>query len=113
MVHPERVHRPEGFGMRPFIIVSHATTEKDPAYSGYDRHDVALASQEIAFMTSSILPALEERRGYFRSQGKAVLLLDGLGLHNRDQFLQACSERDIEVVLLVPDSSNQTSSWIS
>jgi hypothetical protein len=32
------------FRMRPFVIVSHATAEKDLASDEYDRHNVALAS---------------------------------------------------------------------
>jgi hypothetical protein len=107
----------DGFRMRPFVIVSRATAEKDLAYYGYDHHNVALASQENAFMTSSLFelwgetvffPAVEERRRHFCYGGKAVLLLDGLGAHHTDRFLQTCSERNIEVVTLVPHSSDQT-----
>jgi hypothetical protein len=97
----------DGFRMRPFVIVSRATAEKDLAYHGYDRHSVALASQGNAFMTPSLFdlwaetaffPAVKERRRYFRYLGKAVLLSDGLGAHHPDRFLQRCSERNVEVV---------------
>jgi hypothetical protein len=41
--------------MRSFVVVSRAMVEKDLAYYGYERHSVALASQENAFMTSSLV----------------------------------------------------------
>jgi hypothetical protein len=49
-------------------------------------------------------PAVEEWRRYFRYEGKAVFLLDGLKPHHTDRFLQACSERNTTVV---PHSSDQ------
>jgi hypothetical protein len=73
--------------MRQFVNVSRAIAEKDLASSGYDRPNIALASQENAFATFSLFelwtetlffPAIEERRRYFCYEGKAVLLLDGI-----------------------------------
>jgi hypothetical protein len=51
--------------------------------------------------------AVEERRRYFCYKEKAVLLLDDLGAHHTDRFLDACSERNIKVVSLILQSSDQ------
>jgi hypothetical protein len=87
MVHFHGVHRTDGFHMRPFVIISSATAEKDRGYDTSDRHNVALASPENAPMTFSIFelwaetlffPAVEERGREFRREGKEVLLRDGI-----------------------------------
>jgi hypothetical protein len=44
----------DGFQIRPFVIVSRATAEKDLGSYGYDCHNVALASQENGFTTFSL-----------------------------------------------------------
>jgi hypothetical protein len=107
----------DGFRMRPFVIVSRVTAEKDLAYYGYDRHNVAIVSQENAFMTSSLFemwadtvffPSIDERRRDLGYQGKVVLLLDGLGAHNTERFHRACQVRGVDVILLVPHASDQT-----
>jgi hypothetical protein len=38
----------------------------------------------------------------------ALLLLDGLDFHHTDEFLQTCASQDIDVLFLVPHSSDQT-----
>jgi hypothetical protein len=74
------------FRLRWFVTVSRATAEKNLASHGYDRHNVALASQQNAFPTFCLFelwaetiffPGVEERRRYFCNEGKAMLLLDG------------------------------------
>jgi hypothetical protein len=43
----------DGFRMKPFTIVDRTTAEKIE-YSGYDRTNVILVSQEYAFMTKTL-----------------------------------------------------------
>jgi hypothetical protein len=55
-----------------------------------------------------LFPAVAERRIQFGSTGMAMLLLDGLGSHHSDEVLQTCANQDIDVLFLVPHSSDQT-----
>jgi hypothetical protein len=107
----------DGFRMRPFVIVDRLTAEKQLQYSGYHESNVQIASQPNAFMTRSLFhlwadrvffPTITERRAKFSYEGKVVLLMDGLGAHHTDEFLQECEARNIDVVFLVPHSSHQT-----
>jgi hypothetical protein len=107
----------DGFPMRPFVIISRVTAEKDLAYYGDDHHNVAILSQENTFMTSSLFEmwadtvffsSIDERRRDLDYQGKVVLLLDGLAAHNTEKFHRACQDRGVDVILLVPHASDQT-----
>jgi hypothetical protein len=78
---------------------------------------VFLASQENAFMTTRLFelwarevffPAVAQRRAEFEYTGRAPLLLDGLGSHHTDEFLQTCARQGIDVLFLAPHSSDQT-----
>jgi hypothetical protein len=53
-------------------------------------------------------PAVVQRRVEFKYTGRALLLLDGLSSHHTDEFLQTCAGQDIDVLFLVPHSSDQT-----
>jgi hypothetical protein len=107
----------DGFRMRPFVIVDRKTMEKDLIYYGYDDSTVSIVSQENAFMTQKLFeiwaetiffPSVQERRQQFGYQGKAILLIDGLGSHHTAKFLSDCADRNIEPVFLVAHSSDQT-----
>jgi hypothetical protein len=74
-------------------------------------------SQENAFMTSKLFelwsmvvffPAVAELRRTFGHDGKAVLILDGPTCHHTPVFEGECRARNIELVFLVPHSSDQT-----
>jgi NADPH:quinone reductase-like Zn-dependent oxidoreductase len=78
---------------------------------------ITIVTQANAFMTSRLfemwaervfIPAVQERREAFTYTGKVILLMDGLGAHRTEKFLQDCRERGIEVVFLVAHSSDQT-----
>jgi hypothetical protein len=75
------------------------------------------ASQENAFTTTRLFepwakevffPALAQRQAQFGYTGRALLLSDGLGFHHTDEFLQTCAGQEIDVLFLVPHSSDQT-----
>jgi hypothetical protein len=53
-------------------------------------------------------PAVGERRRTFGYEGKAILILDGLASHHTSLFEEQCRARDIELVFVVPHSSDQT-----
>jgi hypothetical protein len=85
--------------MRPFVIVSRATAENNLAYQRHHDHNVAIMPQENAFMMSSLFsiwadtiffPSINERRQDLGDQGKVVLLLDGLVVHNTEAFHRSC-----------------------
>jgi hypothetical protein len=103
--------------MKPFVIVDRATVEAEVGLYGYDRLNVFLPLQENAFMTTRLFelwarevffPAVAQRRSEFGYTGRALLLLDGLGSHHTDEFLQTCASQDIDVLFLVLHSSDQT-----
>jgi hypothetical protein len=103
--------------MKVFVIVDRATVEAEVGLYGYNRLNVFLASQENAFMTTRLFelwakevffPAVAERRAWFGYTENVVLLLDGLGYHHIDLFLHTCADQEIDVIFLVPHSSDQT-----
>jgi hypothetical protein len=107
----------DGYRMRPFVIVDRLTANRELAYYGYDESNVTLVTQANAFMTSILFeawakevffPAVEERRRQWNYDGTVVLLLDGLGSHHTEKFLSDCRDRMIDVIFLVPHSSDQT-----
>jgi hypothetical protein len=83
----------------------------------YDAPNVVLASQENAFMRSSLFelcaskvffPTIKTRRREFSDDRPAVLFRDGLGSYHTDTFLALCSDRNIRVIFLIPHASDQT-----
>jgi hypothetical protein len=103
--------------MKPFVIVDRATVEADVGLYGYDSSNVFLASQDNAFLTTRLFelwakevffPAVAQRGAAFGYMGRALLLLDGLGSHHTGEFLQTCASQDIDVLFLIPHSSDQT-----
>jgi hypothetical protein len=107
----------DGYWMKPFMIVDRATVEAVVGLYGYDSSSVFLAPQENAFMMTHlfelwarevVFPAVAQRWAEFGYTGMALLLLDGLGSHHTDEFLQTCAGEDIDVLFLVPHSSDQT-----
>jgi hypothetical protein len=107
----------DGFRFKPFIIVDRVTAEKELPMYGYHARNVALNFQENAYMNTPLFekwahevffPQVEERRRELHYAGRALLLLDGLGSHHTDAFLQECEERGIGVFFFVPHSSDQT-----
>jgi hypothetical protein len=107
----------DGYRMKPFVIVDRATVEAEVGLYGYDSSNVFLASQENAFMTTRLFelwarevffPAVAQRRAEFGYTGRDLLLLDYLGSHHTDEFLQTCAGQDIDVLFLVLHSSDQT-----
>jgi hypothetical protein len=103
--------------MKPFLIINRLTIEAELAIFGHDRANVCIVSQEKAFMTHCLFelwgrevffPTLEDRRRQFNYRGRALLLMDGLGAHHTQRFLDECKERDVDVLFLLPHSSDQT-----
>jgi hypothetical protein len=52
-------------------------------------------------------PTVEERRSQAQYQDPALLILDGLGSHHSEAFLEECEHRNIYVIFLVLHSSDQ------
>jgi hypothetical protein len=107
----------DGSARRPFVILDRVTMEKDIHYVGYGRSHTHVVSQENAFMTSKLFelwsmvfffPGVAELRRTFGYDGKAFLILDGLTCHHTSTFEAECEARNIELVFLVPHSSDQT-----
>jgi hypothetical protein len=106
----------DGFRMKPFAIVHRVTAEKEIKYYGYGDSNVQLAYQPNAFMTRPLFelwartvffPTIEQRRQDLGYRGRVVLIMDGLGSHHTDQFMGDCEARNIQVLFLIPHSSDQ------
>jgi hypothetical protein len=78
----------DGFRMKPFVSLTAV---------GYTPSNVAVVSQEHAFMTNQLFekrdaevffPALQELRAKHNWDGTALLLMDGLGCHHTERFVQ-------------------------
>jgi hypothetical protein len=91
--------------MKPFLIVDGAAVEAEVELYGYDSSNVFLASQENAIMTTRLFelwarevffPAVAQRRAEFGYTGRALILLDGLGSHHADEFVETCAGQDID-----------------
>jgi hypothetical protein len=98
------------------------TAEMELSYYGYSASNVTIVMHANACMTSRLFevwaervffPAVEERRSEFNYTGKMVLLMDGLGAHHTEKFLEDCRDRNIDLVFLVPHNSDETSRSIS
>jgi hypothetical protein len=107
----------DGFRMKPFLVVDRVTAEAELAYFGYNRENAFIASQVNAYMTQGLFdlwgsqvffPTLEGRRRLFNYDGRVLLLMDGAGAHHTEGFLRQCAEHQVEVLFLVPHSSDQT-----
>jgi hypothetical protein len=91
--------------------------EAEVGLYGYDSWNVFLTSQENACMTTRLFelwarevffPAVAQRRSQFGDTGMAKLLLDGLGSHHTDEFLETCAGQGIDVLFVVLHSSHQS-----
>jgi hypothetical protein len=78
----------DGSSMRPFAVVHRATVEWEFISYGSDQWRAMIHTQSCALMTrplflewaaQELFPAVARRRGDLRYDGRAVLLLDGLG----------------------------------
>jgi hypothetical protein len=107
----------DGSTQKPFIIVERVTAEIDVRLIGYTEDKVAISFQKAAFMTKKLFIEWAEeiffrdvrsRRHRYQYEGRAILLLDGLTCHHSDTFLERCDEEHVEVVPLVPHTSDQT-----
>jgi hypothetical protein len=106
----------DGFRMKPFTIVPRFTARKDLKYYGYEESNVVLTSQSNVFMTKAyfelsaktvFFPTIDQRRRDLAYQGKALLLMDGLGFHHPEQFLAECAARNIEVLFVIAYAFDQ------
>jgi hypothetical protein len=61
-----------------------------------------------SWATEVFFPAVAERRLQCGYQGTALLIMDGLGAHRTQRFADECQARGIEILFLVPRSSDQT-----
>jgi hypothetical protein len=99
------------------VIVDRATAEAEMGPSECDSSNVFLASQANAFVPTRLFElwvrevrfrAIAKRRAQFGYTGMALLLLDGLGFPYIDEFLDTRAGKAIDVLFLVPHSSDQT-----
>jgi hypothetical protein len=106
----------DGSVMRAMIIVDRVTMEADLDLYGYDEEKILVASQTNAFMTTVLFqkwaeevffPTIEDKRKRKDYQGPCILVMDGLGCHHTDRFLEECQDRNIYVIFLAPHSSDQ------
>jgi hypothetical protein len=84
---------------------------------GYNGSRAFLASQVNALMTTHLFalrareaffPAIKERWTEFGYTERTLFLLGGLRSHHTDEFPSVCTDRGIDVLFLVPNSSDKT-----
>jgi hypothetical protein len=106
----------DGFRMKTFVIVPRVTVEKELKHHGDDESNAILTFQTNAFMTTALFelwaitvffPTVERGRQDLAYDGRALLLLDGLGSHHTVEFLRECEARKIEILPLIPHASDQ------
>ena len=106
----------DGTCMKPLVLLPRKTIDSDLILYGYNDNQALFVYQKNAFMTTKLFekwaidvffPDIEKRRKKYDYEGPAVLILDGLGSHYSDTFLEACNIYNVYVLFLVPHTSDQ------
>jgi hypothetical protein len=105
-----------GYRMKPCILLERATVESELHLYGYGPENVMMAQQDHAFMTTLLFqlwadevffPSIAARRLELDYTGRVLVLMDGLGSHHTEAFTSRCHDEGIEILFLVPHSSDQ------
>lgn len=107
----------DGSTVIPAIVVPRKTVETELYESGYTRDKVCILYSESGFFSTELFdkwafnyffPEMLRKRETYDYQGEILLILDGFGAHDSDDFLTACTENGIIPLFLAPHSSDQT-----
>lgn len=107
----------DGSTIRPMVIVSRETIEKELLDNGYTpdkvmygRSDTGFINQEL-FLNwgrNSFIIEMRERRFKYNYDGPILLIMDGFGIHDCEEFRELLLENNIHPILFAPHSSDQT-----
>lgn len=107
----------DGTTIRPMIIVSRETIEKELLDNGYTPDKVMYGRSETGFINQelflnwgekSFIVEMREKRAKYNYDGPILLIMDGFGIHDCDEFRELLDENNIHPILFAPHSSDQT-----
>ena len=107
----------DGSTIKPMIILSRETIEKELLDHGYTPDKVQYGRSDSGFMNQelfldwakgSFIPEMRAKRAWHHYDGVILLLMDGFGVHDCDQFRELLSAENIHPLLFPPHSSDQT-----
>lgn len=106
----------DGTALRPMIILQRETVEAELLLRGYTTEKVYLARSDTGFVNSKLFldwgrttffPEIRRRRAEFSYGGPCLLIMDGFGCHQTDEFLELAAEENIVCKLIPPHTSDQ------
>ena len=106
----------DGKCMKPLILLPRKTIEEDIRLCGYNDDNALFAYQKNAFMTTVLFdfwaenvffPELTRKRKEKEYVGPAILIMDGLGAHYSQTFIEECNLNGVYIIFLPPHTSDQ------
>ena len=106
----------DGSAVRPMIVLQRETVEKELLLRGYTPDKVLLTRSDSGFVNSRLflqwgrdclIPFVRQRRAELSYDGPCLLLLDGFGCHQTDEFLELLNEHNIVWRFIPPHTSDQ------
>ena len=106
----------DGHAMRPMVVLQRETVESELLLRGYTLDKVHLTRSDKGFVTTklfltwgrdTLIPEVRRRRAEFGYDGPALLLLDGFGCHQGQEFVSLCEEENIICLMFPPHTSDQ------
>lgn len=94
----------DGSHITPGVVIPRKTIETELYECGYTKEKVSITFQENCFFDTNafliwvhahFFPDIESKIAAFNYTGEAVVILDGVGPHDCDDFLDECTMRGI------------------
>lgn len=107
----------DGSSLRPAIVISRKTIELELYDQGYNPDKLCICSSDSGFFATeqfftwairSFFQEIRKKREEYQYKGECLLIFDGFGPHENDEFLKACTDEGIIPLPLVLYSSYQT-----
>lgn len=107
----------DGSTLKPAIVVPRKTIELELYDQGYTPDKLCICSSDSGFFATEqfltwafecFFPEIRKKREEYKYKGECLLILDGFGPHENDEFLNACTDEGIIPLPLAPHSSDQT-----
>lgn len=107
----------DGSTIRPLIVLIRDTIELELLNNGYTPDKVMYGRSDSGFINTelfirwakeSFTPEMRGKRIRYAYNGPILLLMDGFGIHDCDEFREILEEENIHPILFAPHSSDQT-----
>lgn len=107
----------DGSTIKPLMVLIRDTIEQELLNNGYTPNVVMYGRSDTGFINSnlfirwakeSFVPEMRERRMRYSYDGPILLLMDGFGIHDCDEFREILEAEEIYPLLFAPHSSDQT-----